>query len=366
MTQRANDISLIKAGIQSRAEILISLREDLSVMSELESLLVNCLDTLHKGGKIILCGNGGFAALAQHTASELVGKLHTKRSPIPAIALGTDLSVLTCIANDFGFERIFSRQLESTGDKDDVLIALSTSGKSKNILQVLSQAKEQNIKSFSFVGKSCGELCRELGSTVIEMPTNETEAVQDLTMILLHQICGCLEADWNKRNSSKSNFWEQIINVGKEKGATTLILDRDGVVNHLLPNEYVLDEASLSLNEDFLNAAKSLSNTFEHILIVSNQACIGKGYVSSETIERINLSILQSIKKFGGRVDSVYVCPDANSNSLIRKPNIGISEKILADFPTVDFHKTIVVGDSYSDELFAQRLGSMYFNLKNI
>lgn len=366
MTQRANDIGLIKAGIKSRAEMLISLHEDDCIISSVNKLMVKCVNSLNKGGKIIICGNGGFAAIAQHTASELVGKLHHKRTPISAVALGTDLAVLTCISNDFGYERIFSRQLEAIGCEKDLLIVLSTSGKSKNILQALSQAREQQIEAFAFVGKSCGGLAEELGASVIEIPTAETESVQDITMIILHQICSCIEAELLKGESVRKNVWDTIITVSKDKGIKTLILDRDGVINHLLPNDYVLSKGSLSINNDFLTAAKSLAEIFEQIIIVSNQACVGKGIVSSDAIEEINSSIVQAIEQSGGRIDSSYICPDDNSDSPLRKPNIGVADQIINDYPMVDFHNAIVVGDSYSDELFAQRLGSMYFNVKNI
>lgn len=366
MTQRANDIGLFKTGLRSRAEIIVSLHEDSGVVEALEGLFGSCRDSIARGGKIIFCGNGGFAAIAQHTVAELVGKLHAKRRPIPAVALGTDMSVLTCVANDFGFEQVFSRELEAIGAPGDIMIALSTSGKSKNILQALAQARRQHIESFAFVGRCCGDLARELGAGVIELPTNQTEIIQDLTMMLLHLLCEGIESHRIAEEQKTENVWDSIIDVACREHLTTLLLDRDGVINHLVPNGYVTTADDLVLNADFLSVAKTLSSTFSHIVVVTNQACIGKGKATDEAIDAVNALIVKAIKNAGGRIDAVYVCADANADSPMRKPNTGLAEKILSDFPSINFQKAIMAGDSYSDELFARRLGSMYFNISNV
>lgn len=367
MAQRTSDISRFTTGLQSRAEMLISLRDNIHILTAFESLYDCCTHSICGGGKIIICGNGGFAAIAQHTASELVGKLHIKRNPIPAIALGTDVSVLTCIANDFGYERIFSRQLEAYGNENDVLITLSTSGKSKNILQALSQASKQGIKSVAFTGYQSSSLCKELGADVIEVPSSETEAIQDATMVILHLLCSQIEFQINEKyeNDSKT-VWSTIIDASKNGYNSALILDRDGVVNHLLPNDYISNDSDLSLNADFLSVASSLRGSFKRLLIVTNQACIGKGSVSEDKVRRINSLILKTIGDAGGKIDDIYTCADADASSINRKPNIGLADIILKDYPDIDFTKSIVVGDSFSDELFAKRLGAMYFNIYNI
>lgn len=367
MAQMYSNISHFKASCQNRAEMLISLCEDDCMLESFENLINCSTHTINNGGKIILCGNGGFAAIAQHTASELVGKLHSKRNPIPAIVLGTDMAVLTCIANDFGYERIFSRQLEAIGKENDMLIVLTSSGKSKNILQVLSQAKEQRIHSYAFTGNNCSDLCRELGASAIEILTNETEAIQDITMILLHILCNQIEQRlFDNLTSESKSIWQTVIEAGRENNMSTLILDRDGVVNHILPNDYIVTESDLLINEDFLSFVPVLKDAFTRIFIVTNQACIGKGIAEKAEVDKINSCIRNLVYEAGGRIDEIYTCPDADSTSLLRKPNVGLAEIILKDFPDVDFSKSIMVGDSYSDELFAKRLGAMYFNIYNI
>ncbi len=361
------NIEGILAGLKTHANVLSSLLKEEDFLRGVESLLEKALLSINNDGKIMICGNGGFSAIAQHTASELMGKLRIKRNPIPAIALATDLSVLTCIANDFGFERIFSREVEALGKEGDLLIVLSTSGRSKNVLQALCQAREQKIPAFAFVGKGCGSLCCELGSNVIELPVSEPEMIQDLTMIILHLLCAEIEKKFiNKNKESNRRFWKNIIEEAKTINSQILILDRDGVVNHLLPNDYVLNPKDLKMNEDFLFYCRALKDTFKYIFVVTNQTCLGKGKATWGEVDKINSIILNKVEEAGGKIDKFFISPDANPSSPLRKPNIGMKKLILEEFPELDLKNALVVGDSFSDEIFSNRLGAHYFNLKNI
>ena len=126
---------LILSEIERSIKVKKNILKEEKVISQLEVLANNCLKSIRKGGKIIFCGNGGSAADAQHLTAELVGKYLKKRKAIPAISLTTNTSTLTSIGNDINFDEIFSRQLEAIGKPGDVLFAISTSGKSKNILK---------------------------------------------------------------------------------------------------------------------------------------------------------------------------------------------------------------------------------------
>lgn len=331
----------------------------LAKISELQSAIEDCFKT---NGKVILCGNGGFAAVSEHVAAELMGKISIKRQPLPAISLTTDSSVLTCIANDFGFEKVFSRQIEAIGKKNDVLIALSASGNSKNILEALSISRIKGIMSFLISGEGPRNEAVELGANIIPIPSEDTDIIQDVAMCVLHQVCKDVES----RICSKSaNQWNDIINIAKSQNLQTLILDRDGTLNELVPNNYVVTPSQLKICKGFLDNAKVIAETFKHIFIVSNQSCIGKGICSADAIEAVNQALVSSISERRGRVDKIYICPDSDSTSCNRKPNIGMAKQILQDFPSVCFANTIVVGDSFSDELFAQRIGAHYINIQN-
>lgn len=356
-------INNLQDSITRHAKAFELLRESSCALGKLADLFNSLKISLKSGGKIMLCGNGGFAAVSQHVAAELLGKISVKRNPLPAVSLVTDTSVITCVANDFGYEKVFSRQIEGIGSSNDVLLCLSASGKSKNILEALCVSRKMNVPSFLICG--IGDHCNaiELGATVIELPSSETDIIQDMAMAVLHNICKMIELE--ERNG-KDNKWQQIINYAKCHNLNSLILDRDGTINELLPNDYVLTKKNLKINVGFLKSSQSLASYFQHIFLVSNQACIGKGLITQTAVDSINQEIIDSVILHGGRIDKIYTCADANSKSHFRKPNVGMAEQILSDYPSVDFSRTLVVGDSYSDELFAQRIGAFFINIQNI
>jgi D-sedoheptulose 7-phosphate isomerase len=147
---------------------------------------------LQKGNKIIVFGNGGSAAQAQHFAAELVNKYLKSRRAIPALSLTTDTSALTSIANDFSFEHVFSRQLEALGEDGDILLALSTSGESKNVIQALHTAREKDLFTIGLTGEKggpVGSLCEIL----LDVPSRETPRVQEVHLFLLHQLAQEIE-----------------------------------------------------------------------------------------------------------------------------------------------------------------------------
>nr|WP_242535082.1 D-sedoheptulose 7-phosphate isomerase [Roseococcus suduntuyensis] len=148
---------------------------------------------LQGGRKLLLCGNGGSAADAQHWAAELVGRFLHDRPPLPAIALTTDSSALTCIGNDYGFDQVFARQVAALGQGGDVLFALSTSGNSANVLAALEAARARGMVCVGFTGARggrMGALCDHL----LRVPSTETARVQEGHEALGHALCGAIEA----------------------------------------------------------------------------------------------------------------------------------------------------------------------------
>ncbi len=149
---------------------------------------------LSQGGKILLCGNGGSAADAQHLAAEFLIRLNPKinRRPLPAISLATDISTVLACGNDFSFTKIFSRNLEALGKKNDVLIAISTSGKSKNILEVLKTAKKKKIYSIGFYGND-GGLAKKITDLSLIVKSKNVARIQETHILLGHYIFGQVE-----------------------------------------------------------------------------------------------------------------------------------------------------------------------------
>ena len=145
-----------------------------------------------KGKKIFTCGNGGSASDAQHLSTELAVRFAKNRKAIPSLSLVTDTSALTAIGNDFGFDQLFSRQIEAVGKENDVAIGITTSGKSKNVLKGLETAKQNRLKTIAFTGKYTDEL-EKLCSQIISVPASNTSRIQEMHIMFGQMLCNAIE-----------------------------------------------------------------------------------------------------------------------------------------------------------------------------
>lgn len=162
-----------------------------NLIDEIENITELILKSLKAGNKILICGNGGSASDSQHFAAEFVGRFKNDKEPLAAIALTTDSSILTSIGNDYGFEYIFSKQIEALGKKDDVLIVISTSGSSQNIINALKEGKNKGLLTISFVGNNI-ESIESLSDIFITIPSEETGVIQQAHITLLQVIAGAV------------------------------------------------------------------------------------------------------------------------------------------------------------------------------
>jgi len=162
------------------------------VNKDLKTEILHCLEVIcgaiDNYGKLILVGNGGSAADAQHIAAEFTGRFRIERNPLPAIALTTDTSALTAIGNDYGFDAIFSRQLHALGNAGDVLLAISTSGNSPNILNAVKSARKLHIQSIGLTGMGGGRL-KDMCDRVISIPSSNTARIQEAHILIGHIFC---------------------------------------------------------------------------------------------------------------------------------------------------------------------------------
>ena len=159
-----------------------------NLLNEIEILGKKLRNTLEKGNKILLMGNGGSAADCQHIAAELVGRFKEERKGLPAIALTTDTSILTAVGNDYSFEEIFARQIEALADKEDLIIGISTSGNSKNVIRGILKAKEIGCYTVGLLGKDGGKL-KDLVDLAIIVPSNNTPRIQECHILIGHIVC---------------------------------------------------------------------------------------------------------------------------------------------------------------------------------
>lgn len=181
----------IEEVINEQMENLNALKEGNYISNVIN--IVNIINnSLEKNGKVLIAGNGGSAADAQHFAAELVGRFMKERKALSAVALTTDSSVLTCMGNDYGFDDIFSRQVEALGNKEDIFFGISTSGNSKNIIKAVESAKDRGLITIGLLGKNGGKL-KDICDYSIIMPYKETARIQEHHIMTIHLICEFVE-----------------------------------------------------------------------------------------------------------------------------------------------------------------------------
>ncbi|MDR2412318.1 MAG: SIS domain-containing protein [Holosporales bacterium] len=179
---------------QKPKRLLEEMQEDLALFEAFAQAVGLCRAALQQGHKLLLAGNGGSAAEAQHWAAELVVRFRQENRPaLPAIALSTDTSILTAIGNDFGFPSLFARQVEALGQPGDVLLVLTTSGRSSNILKACQVAQAKKLLILGFTGQGTPEAFLALCTVCLKIPSVETEHIQEGHMILGHALCRFLE-----------------------------------------------------------------------------------------------------------------------------------------------------------------------------
>lgn len=154
-----------------------------------------CVARLQAGGKIMICGNGGSAADAQHFSAELLNRFVRERRPLASVALTTDSSTLTAVANDYSYEEVFSKQVEGLGRPEDLLIGISTSGNSPNVIRAIEAARERGIAVITLTGKDGGRIAREArpGEIELRVPHAETARIQEVHIVFLHCLCDAID-----------------------------------------------------------------------------------------------------------------------------------------------------------------------------
>ncbi len=186
--------SQIKESINTKNKIL-----DSPIILEMIQLMVEkSIESLNNGGKIIFCGNGGSFGDSQHLAAEFISRLRFDRSPLASIALGTNSSNLSAIGNDYGYEKIFTRELIALGKQEDIFIPISTSGNSPNVLDAIRTANSLGIQVYGLSGSNGGKMADICDCLII--PSNKTEKIQEAHIMIGHIYCGLIESFMFKKN----------------------------------------------------------------------------------------------------------------------------------------------------------------------
>jgi D-sedoheptulose 7-phosphate isomerase len=182
----------IKSKIDETKKVMTSMLADEALLSRIEAAAEACIGAMRSGNKILLVGNGGSAADAQHIAGEFVSRFAFDRPGLPAIALTTDTSILTAIGNDYGYEKLYARQIQSHAKKGDVLMAYSTSGQSLNIINALQEAKKHGLICIGLTGNRSGPM-KDLCEHYLDVPSADTPKIQEAHAVIGHILCGLVE-----------------------------------------------------------------------------------------------------------------------------------------------------------------------------
>ena len=182
--------SIIKSSVENHARGL----NDSNLQINIERLVTNSIEAFKNNKKILFCGNGGSASDAQHIASELSGRFYKDRPPLYAEALHVNSSYMTAVANDYGYEETYARMVEASGRKGDVLVGISTSGNSPNVVKAMLNAKEIGMLTVGFTGNKGGKM-KEICEIMIQVPSNDTPRIQEVHILVGHIICQLIEEE---------------------------------------------------------------------------------------------------------------------------------------------------------------------------
>lgn len=291
-----------------------------------------CTNAIKQGGKVMFCGNGGSAADSQHLAAELVGRYKMNRPALNSAALTTDTSILTAVGNDFGYDTIFERQVEGIGKKGDVLIGLSTSGNSKNVLLAMEKAKAMGITTVAMTGEKGGKM-KEKADFAINVPSDTTNHIQEMHIAVGHIICGIVEKECAPK-------------------VKALFLDRDGTIN--VDYGYTFELEKLEFIDGIFDLCKEAQHNGYKIIVITNQSGVERGYYTLEQMNAFNELMKKEFEKQGIEIAEVYSCPYLEHEDRKPKPGMFLKAK---DRYNIDMENSISVGDKERDAEAAKNAG---------
>ena len=290
------------------------------------------IEAFRNGGQAIFMGNGGSSADAQHIAAEFSGRYMLERPALPGVCL-SNIAPVTAIGNDYSYDLVFKRQIEGICRKGDVVIGMSTSGNSKNVILAMEAAKERGAITISFTGD--GGRMMEIADHAVVIPSKETPRIQEGYLCACHTMCGIVERELF--------------------GQRAVLIDRDDTIAKDVP--YCDDPAKFELYEHVPPAIKRLNDAGYKVIVVTNQSGIGRGYFTEETLSRIHDKMIRTVEAAGGRIDDVFHCPHTpDDHCSCRKPEVGMGLAAISKH-SINPRISFMVGDHEKDMEFGRRLG---------
>jgi D-sedoheptulose 7-phosphate isomerase len=204
MTNHPDREAVFGKAIVEHIAVIHSVKDQQELLEDIARVMA---EALHRGNQILWCGNGGSAGDSQHLAAEIVGRFRRERRGLPSIALTTDTSILTAVANDYGYEAVFSRQVEAMAKSGDVLVGISTSGNSRNVVAALETARLHGVTTVAFTGEGGGRM-GALADHLFAVGSRDTARIQEAHILAGHMICDWLELDWIASQSEAASHSE--------------------------------------------------------------------------------------------------------------------------------------------------------------
>lgn len=290
------------------------------------------VEAFRNGGQAIFMGNGGSSADAQHIAAEFSGRYLLERPALPGVCL-SNIAPVTAIGNDYSYDLVFKRQIEAICRRGDVVIGMSTSGNSKNVILAMEAAKERGATTISFTGD--GGRMREIADLAVIIPSKETPRIQEGYLCACHTMCGLVE---------RTMF-----------GQRAVFIDRDDTIAKDIP--YCSDPDIFEVYDFVPDAIRRLNEAGFLVIVITNQSGIGRGYFDEATLGRIHDKMRKSVEAGGGRIDDVFFCPHTPEDRCgCRKPETGMGVAAIMKHG-IDPYRSYMVGDHEKDMEFGRRLG---------
>jgi len=314
------------------------LRESASVISSIDpeqvvSIALALVKVFKSQRKVVLFGNGGSAADAQHIAAEFSGRYMMDRAPLDSVAF-TNLSAITAIGNDFSYDTVFERQVEGSVREGDAVIGISTSGNSKNVLKAIEKARQLGALTIGFSGP--GGKLKDLVDLALIIPSKSTPHIQEGYMAAAHVICGLVE---------RGVF-----------GRRAVFVDRDDTIAKDVP--YCSDPEDLVLFPGVGRSIKRLNDAGFLVIVITNQSGVARGCFTEERLREIHERMRADLASEGGKIDAVYYCPHLpGAGCECRKPEVGMIMQALRDFD-IDIASSFIIGDTENHDMeLAKRIG---------
>jgi D-sedoheptulose 7-phosphate isomerase len=326
---------ILKAYTRNLCESLTHL--PFNSIAKLVRLLAEARD---EGKTVYLLGNGGSASTASHFACDLAkGAIRDGLLRVRAVALTDNVSLITAWGNDVSFERIFVEQLANVVQRHDIVIGISTSGNSKNVLAAIELARRREAHTIGLVGEVGGKLAN-LVDLCIRVPSPVIQQVEDVHLVIQHMISVSLPT----------------IGIDREKTRRAIFIDRDGVINVEKP-DYVRTWGQFEFLPGSLRALSLLRDIGLPILIVTNQSAVNRGLLDRASLEKIHERMKTEIETHGGRVDAIFYCPHTPDQSCeCRKPRPGLLLRASSEMG-IDLQKSYFIGDAATDAVAAASVG---------